>query len=42
MDQIGYLEPVSVVVTIFADEDGVYTLSDEDFLRLDTEIISYD
>ncbi len=42
VDQIGYLEPVSVVVTIFADEDGVYTLSDEDFLRLDTEIISYD
>ena len=42
VDQIGYLDPVSVVVTISADADGVYTLSDEDFLRLDTKIISYD
>lgn len=39
--QIGYLEPKSIVVTVAPDETGLYTLSDEDFSRLDMEIIAY-
>lgn len=40
-DQIGYLDPVSVVVTVSADEDGVYNISQDDFIRLDEKIIQY-
>ena len=41
VSKIGYLDPASVVVTVFADENGVYKISDEDFLRLDEKIIDY-
>ena len=42
VDTCGYLSPVTVVVTVYPDENGIYGISDDDFSRLDLEIISYD
>ena len=39
--KMGYLESVNIVVTVAADEDGVYNVSNEDFARLDAKIIQY-
>lgn len=39
--KMGYLESVSIVVTVAANEDGVYNVSNEDFARLDAKIIQY-
>lgn len=41
IDQCGYLDPVTVTVTVYPDENGLYGISDDDFASLDAQIISY-
>lgn len=41
VDDIGYLEPEVISVQITPDEDGVYSISDNDFQRIDSLIIAY-
>ena len=38
---IGYLDPVDIVVQVSQGSDEVWTIDDNDFQRIDTEIISY-
>lgn len=41
MDSIGYLDAKSIVVQIQPDEDGIFTLNNDDFGNLDAIIIDY-
>ncbi len=41
LDDIGYLEPEVISVQITPDDDGVYSISDNDFQRIDSLIIAY-
>ena len=41
IDTIGYLDPETISVQIVKDDDGVYTISENDFQRIDSLIIQY-
>jgi hypothetical protein len=41
LDSIGYLDVTSIVVQIQADEDGVFSLNEDDFSNLDMLLIDY-
>ena len=41
LDSIGYLEPETISVQVTQDDDGYYTISDNDFQRIDALIIQY-
>lgn len=41
IDSIDYLEPETISVQIVKDDDGVYTISSNDFQRIDSLIIQY-
>lgn len=42
IDSIGYLEPETISISVIKDTNGVYTISDNDFGRVDTLVINYD
>lgn len=41
MEDIGYLEPQSVLVQVVLEEDGLWSIPDDDFWNLDALIIDY-
>lgn len=41
LDSIGYLDPETISVQVSPDEDGIYSISDNDFYRIDSLIIAY-
>ncbi len=41
LDSIGYLDPVDMVVQVTQNSDGVWTIYESDFNRVDAAIISY-
>lgn len=41
LDSIDYLEPETISVQIVKDESGIYTISSNDFQRIDSLIIQY-
>lgn len=41
LDSIGYLDPETITVQVVPDSEGVYSISQNDFERIDTLIISY-
>ncbi len=41
LDSIGYLEPQTISVQVTQDDDGYYTISENDFQRIDALIIQY-
>ena len=40
-DDPPHLEPVTLAILVTQDEDGLYTISDSDFQRIDAEMIYY-
>lgn len=41
LDNIDYLEPETISVQITADDEGYYSISDNDFQRIDALMIQY-
>ena len=41
MDRFTYGEETAIVVLVYQDEDGLYTISDNDFTNLDTNMVIY-
>ena len=41
LDSIDYLEPETISVQIVKDESGVYTISSDDYEKIDSLIIQY-
>ena len=41
LDSIGYLEPQEMVVQVKQDSDGLWTIYDDDFNRIDVAMIYY-
>lgn len=42
LDNVGYLEPETISVQIAKDSDGYYTITDNDFGRIDNMMIKYE
>lgn len=41
LDSIGYLDPQTISVQVVKDADGIYSIDENDFNRIDSLIISY-
>ena len=41
LDNVGYLEPETISVQIAKDSDGYYTITENDFSRVDELMIQY-
>ena len=41
MDSFTYAEATNIVVLVYEDTDGLYTISDNDFTNLDTNMVLY-